>query len=393
MSAGDHPSSAAAGDGDLDSTDGNSSLLQLLLPIVENHRTILLGTVLAGLAGLTLTFVVPPTYTAATTFLPPQQQQSAAASALASLGAIGGLAGATSGLRTPADQFVSLLQSTTVQDRLVDKFQLMQVYAVDYRVDARLQLGKRVRVSVGKKDGLISVEVDDLLPTRAAAMANQHVDELRRLTAQLALTEAQQRRVFFEGQLKQTRDRLALAQSALQSSGFNASALRTEPKAAADGYAKLRAEATAADVRLQALRRGLTDSAPEVQQQLSALTSLRAHLAQLEGSAEPAAGPDYIGKYRDFKYQETLFDLFSRQYELARIDESKEGALIQVVDSASPPEKRSQPKRRVWAMVGAVSAALLLTFFVIVRALIRRSTGNPANAEQWALLRRAMRRG
>jgi len=369
--------------------DEGLSLLDLAVPLVEHWKLLIAGPLLAGLAALGIAFAIPPTFTARTTFMPPQQQQSAAAAALQSLGALAGLAGAAGNVKSPADQYVALMQSTTVADRLIDEFKLMQVYDKKFRVDAHAELKENVRITAGKKDGLISVEVDDEDPKRAADMANRHVDELRRLTGQLALTEAQQRRVFFETQLAQTRDRLTEAQQSLQASGFNAGAIKAEPKAAAEGYARLRAEVTAAEVRLQALRRSLADNTPEVQQQQAALGALRAQLARLEAASEGANGPDYIGRYREFKYQETLFDLFARQYELARLDESREGALIQVVDVAVPPEKKSKPKRALVAVATTLAALFVLAAFLIARHSWRLSAADPRNADRLARLRAA----
>ena len=196
--------------------DEGIDLLDLALPLAEHWKLLVLGPVVAGLMALGITFLIPKTYSSRTVFLPPQQQQSAAASAIAQLGALSGLVGSAAGLKSPADQYVALLQSTTVADRLIDEFKLMQVYDEEFRFKAREELAKNVRVSLGKKDGLITIEVDDKDPQRAADIANRHVDGLRRLTSQLALTEAQQRRVFFEAQLTQTRDRLTQAQQALQ---------------------------------------------------------------------------------------------------------------------------------------------------------------------------------
>ena len=195
-------------------------LLDLALPLVQNLKLLLLGPLLVGALALGVAFLLPKTYTAKTSFLPPQAQQSSAGAALAQLGALAGLAGGAGGPTTPADQYVALMQSETVLDRLIDRFKLMQVYDTEYRFEARTELGKRVRISVGKKDGLITVEADDRDPARAADLANAHVEELRRLAANLALTEAQVRRAFFEEQLKQTRDRLTKAQQDLQGSGF-----------------------------------------------------------------------------------------------------------------------------------------------------------------------------
>ena len=217
-----------------------------------------------------------PVYTARTSFLPPQQQQSGMASALASLGGLAGLAGAAGAIKSPADQYVALMQSVSATDRLIDQFELMKVYESKYRFEARRALEQNTRIAVGKKDGLISVEVDDENPQRAAEMANAYVEELRRMTSVLAVSEAQQRRMFFEKELKDARDQLEKAQQALQASGFNVGALRAEPRAAAESYARLKAEITAAEVRTQVLRGSLADSAPEVQRQLAQLSALRA---------------------------------------------------------------------------------------------------------------------
>jgi capsule polysaccharide export protein KpsE/RkpR len=343
------------------------SLFELAALLGQHLKLLVAGPLVAGVAALGITYLIAPTFTATTTFLPPQQQQSAAASVLASLGPLAGLAGAAGGIRTPADQYVALMQSVTVSDRIIEQFKLMQEYDEKYRMEARKELAKNVHIAVGKKDGLITVEVDDKSPQRAAAMANQYVEELRRMTGTIAVTEAQQRRVFFEHQLLQTKDKLTAAQLALQASGFSQGALKAEPKAAAEGYAKLRAEATAAEVRLQAMRGSLADDTPEVRQQQATLSALRSQLSRLEQATDVHGGPDYVGKYREFKYQETLFELFSRQYELARVDESREGALIQVVDVATPPERKSRPKRAITAVITTLATALLLAMALLVR--------------------------
>lgn len=320
----------------------------------------------AGL-GYAASFLVAPAYTSSTSMLPPQQQQSATASALASLGALAGLGGAQGGVKSAGDQYVALMQSNTVSDRMIEAFGLQQAYEARFLVDARQELARNVRFSVGRKDGMIVIEVDDTDPKRAANMANRYVDELRRLTGTLAVSEAQQRRAFFEQLLLTTKDKLIAAQLALQSSGFSQGALRAEPKAAADGYAKLRAEVMAAEVRLRGLRSSLADNTPEVRQQQVTLQSLQAELARTERAAPANEGPGYVALYREFKYQETLFDLFARQYELARVDESREGALIQVVDKASPAEKSSRPRRARMAAAGAALGALLAAAIVSVQ--------------------------
>ena len=326
----------------------------------------------AGVLALGITYLIAPTFTAVTTFMPPQQAQSGAASALAALGPLAGLAGGAIGTSNTGDRYVALMQSVTVSDRLIERFKLMEVYETKFRVDARKDLSKNVRISLGKKNGLINVEVDDTSPQRASDIANRYVDELRVVTAGLAVTEAQQRRVFFEQQLQQSRERLVQTQQALQASGFNPGALKAEPKAAADSYARLKAEVAAAEVRLQVTRGSLTDSAPEVRQQQATASALREQLARTEQAAPPAGGPDYISRYRDFKYQETLFDLYARQFELARADESREGALIQIVDSASAPERKSKPNRGSIAIMITLATAISLIAWVLIRHAMRR---------------------
>lgn len=262
----------------------------------------------AAFIALGVSFLIKPTFTARTSFLPPQQQQGAAAGAIASLGALAGL---SSGIRSTGDQYVAFATSRTVASGLLDRFDLKAVYEEKLAHDALIQLANNTRVVLGKKDGIISIEVDDHDPQRAADMANAYVDEVRKLTAGLTLTEAQQRRVFFEGQLKQVRARLDTALAALQSSGVPADSIKAEPKAAVEAVARLRAELTTAEVRLQMLSSSLADNTPEVRQQAAAVARLRSELVRA-GQAEQSPPGGYVGAYREFKYQEALFDLIAR---------------------------------------------------------------------------------
>lgn len=343
-------------------------------------RLIVGAFVAAALLGFAVAHLIPVWYTAKTVILPPQQQQSAAASAIAQLGALAGLAGGIASVKSPADQYVALMQSTTVSDRIIDQFSLQSVYKTDFRQQTRKQLKDVVRITVGKKDGMISVEVDDSDPQRAAAIANAYVDELRRMSNALAVSEAQQRRMFFEQQLAQTKERLAKAQNALEESGISQGALKVEPKTAAESYARLRAQATAAEVKLQTLRRMLAENTPEVMQQQAALAALREQVARAERQDDAKGGSDYIDKYREFKYQEALFDIFVKQFELAKVDESREGALIQVVDVAQPPELRSGPRRVRITAVAALVGLLAACAYVVGQGLRAGRDDWPASA-------------
>ena len=347
------------------------------------HLRMLIAMPLVVAAAATgASFLMSPIYTARTTFLPPQQSGGLAAATLAQLGPLAGLAGNVGGTKSSAEQYVALMQSVTISDRMVDKFGLLASYHERLRVDARAELAQRVRFTIGKKDGLISVNADDESASQAAAMANQYVEELRLLTSALAVTEAQQRRVFFENEWKQSRVRLELAQRELQQTAFDSSALNVEPKATAEAYARLRAEVTAAEIRLRYLRSVLADGANEIKQQQALYDSLRSQLLQAGGRRESLEGPaGYITKYREFKYQETLFELYARQFELARVDEIRDGGLIQVVDAATVPERKSKPRRAIIAGSAAIIAGLLLASGVLAQTAWRKRTnGKPSAA-------------
>jgi len=348
-------------------------LATLLAPVARRWRQMIAAGFLGGVLGYGGSFLMTPVYAGITTFLPPQQQQSSASAALASLGALGALAGGAAGVRSPAEQFVSLMQSNNAVDRIIGKFKLKEAYKLKFQDATRRKLAKSTSITVGKKDGIIAVEVFDPSPQRAADLANQYVVELQRMTGELALSEAQQRRVFFERQMQQAKTHLAVAQTDLQASGFTAGALNAEPRAAADAYARLRAQMAAEQIRLATLRSSLSDTAPQIVQQTATVDALAAQIAKLEKSdgAASASTPDYITKYREYKYQETLFELMARQYEVARVDESREGALVQVIDRAAPAEHREFPRRSRVALASAFAGGFLFALFTILRARAR----------------------
>ena len=376
----------------VDVADDEISLLDLLQTVVDNLRLLLVGPLAVGLLALGVSFIVTPTFTAKTQFLPPQQQQSAAASMLASLGSLGGLAGAAAGIKNPSDQYLAFMKSVSVQDALIDRFKLMERYNAKARVDARTTLTGSARIASGK-DGLISIEVDDKDPQFAADLANAHVEELHKLLGRLAVTEAQQRRVFFEKQLAQTKDNLVKAEQALKSTGVNSSALKSTPAAAVETVARLKAMISAQEVKLASMRGYLAESSPDFKLAMNELAAFRSQLAKAEEN-EPASTStsDYVARYRDYKYHETLFELFAKQYELARVDESREGAVIQVLDVAQPPERKSKPKKALIAIIATLATGFALLLWVFVRQALRNASNTPETAEKLQTLRTGWRR-
>ena len=373
-----------------DEDEDEINLLDLLQVVVENIRLLVVGPLAIGLAALGVAFVIPPTFTATTVIMPPQQQQSGAAMMLQSLGALGGLAGAATGLKNPNDQFVSMIKSDFVADELIARFGLLQRYDVDYKVDARKKLDKKSNISTGK-DGLITIEVDDKDPAIAAQMANAYVEAFSKLLNRLAITESQQRRLFFEKQVEDTTKKLNAAQAVLEASGVNVSALKTSPEASIKATAELQAQVVAQEVKLGSMRSYLAEAAPEFKLAQTELFALQAQFAKLQkNQASPKAkDADYIAKYRDFLYYSTLFEMFSKQYVLAKVDEAREGAILQVVDKAVPPELKSKPKRGLVAVLSTLASGFCLLLFVFILHSLRQAQTNSETAEKVALLKRS----
>jgi len=371
------------------------SLLDLLQTIVDNLRLLVLGPLAVGVIALGISFLIQPTYTAKTQFLPPQQQQSAAVSMLASLGSLGGLAGAVGGIKNPADQFIAYMKSVTLQDSLIDRFKLLDRYETKSKTDARLELSGSVRIASGK-DGLMSVEVDDKDPQFAADLANAHVEELAKLLSRLATTEAQQRRLFFEKQLILAKDKLIQSEIALKASGVSGSVLKSNPASAVAAVAGLQASVTAQEVKLGAMRGYLAESAPDFKLAMSELVNLRAQLAKQEKDSPSTGGKattegGYITKYREFKYHETLFELFSKQFELAKVDEAREGAVIQVLDAAQAPDTKAKPKKAMIAIIATLASGFALLLFVFVRKALANAGHVSESAKKMAQLKNSWR--
>lgn len=368
--------------------DDEISLLDLLQTLAENARLLIFGPLIVGLGALGLAFLITPTFTATTRIMTPQQQQSGAAAALAQLGA---LAGAAAGIKNPGEMYVGLLKSRSVADHLLDRFKLMDVYEAKYREDARKRLANTSQISAGK-DGLITIEVDDHDPKRAAAMANAYVDELSALNGRLALTEAQQRRQFFEKELTKAKANLVRAEIALGGVGVGENVLKFNPVALGEGLATLKAQVVAKEVQLSSMRGYLTENSPDFRQAQQELAALRAQLGKIEHNRPTGGNAEYINRYRDFKYNEVLFEQLAKQYELAKIDESREGTVIQVVDAAEPPERKSKPKKALIAILATLASGFVLLLFVFVRNALQNTQHDPESTAKLAAVRAGIAR-
>jgi uncharacterized protein involved in exopolysaccharide biosynthesis len=356
-------------------------LLDLLVVIAGNIRLLVLGPIAVALAALGVTFVVQPTFTATTRILQPQQHQSMAAMIESQLGVFAALAGLN--VRSPLETCVALLKSRTITDKIVDRFDLRKVYGRALRQDARRALASATRISFTRY-GLITIEVTDRDPRRAADLANTYVQELIGLTSAMSIAEAENRRAFFYEQRERSQQGLREAEAALARTGAGEGLLKLAPQVVVARIGRLQGEVTAQEIRIATMREYLTDASPEIRQANRELASLRAQVAQLRRDHPGAsgAGEAYVDRFRSFKYQEILFELLSTQFEIGRLDEAREGPLVQRVDAAVVPERRSGPRRALVAAAAAIASGLALLVFVVVRDAFRRtlSSGNPGDA-------------
>jgi len=387
------------------------SLLDLLTWLGEGKRLIAAVTVVAAVGALAFAFLQPNVYTARTSLLPPgSQQQSGSSAALAALGSLGGLAGGLAG-KTPDELYVSLLKSDSVQRALASKFDLFNRYKIENYETLRRVIPEYVRVSSDKKSGVILVEVDDKEPKFAADLANAHASEITNLLGRLAVSEAQQRRVFFDQQLKETKENLIKAEQALRGVQEKSGMIILDQQAEAiiKSVAELKAKILDREVRLKVLRTSTTAQNPDVLLLSSEVAALRSELARMEsasGAASsagsggidipigklPAASVDYVRALREVKFQETMLTSMLRQFEIAKLDEAKEGPALQQVDVALPPDRKSKPARAVIVMSTTLVALLGSCMFVIgqrYRALVREQ--DPKSAQAWARLALAWR--
>ncbi len=401
------PSFASPAAGPIVKEDDEISLLDLLIVLAERKSTILWVTASFAIVSFVVSLLLPVRYTATVTLLPPSQNSSLSTQLAAQFGALGPMAALASGggglFRNPNDMYVSMFKSRTVEDAMVRQFGLMQEYNKRYLSDARKKFEKLAVVDGSGKDGLIHISVEDHDPSRAADLANGYVDQFRNLSQHLAITEAGQRRMFFEQQLKQANQSLADAEESLRVTEQKTGLIQLDSQARAliESAAALRAQITAKEVQIQGM---LTYAAGENSQLVEAqqeLESLKVQLAKLGGTGDDPtgiivpkgqmtdAGVEYVRRLRDVKYYETVFDILARQFELAKLDEAKEGAVIQVVDPASVPDKRSFPKRSL-IVVGATLVGLIAGILLALwQAVFRRMKHSPDVSSKLTRLRRA----
>lgn len=400
--------------GDLSPPETEISLLDVLVLLAENKRFLLrfvLGT--AALAAV-VALILPVSYQGKVVLLPPSQSSSIGSSLLSqlggnmgSLGSLASLAGGSLGIKNPSDMYLSLLTSRTVEDAIIYRFDLMKEYREKYISDARKDLERHTTAVAGVKDGLIRLSVEDHDSKRAAELANAYVEEFRKLSASLAITEAARRRVFFEQQMQDAKANLTGAEEAMRKTQQSTGVLQIDSQARSliEAAAVLRAQVVAKQVQIQSMRSFAADDNPELilaRQQLSALETQLQHVAgsqtdtgsdiNLSKGRVTQAGLEYIRRYRDLKYNETVFELLAKELEIAKLDEAREGAIVQVVDAAVVPDKRSFPHRTLIVIACTAVAMIVGPFWVLFRSRLANSLKLPENRERIEAIRRSWKR-
>ena len=388
---------------------GEFSFLDLLVVLAARKRIICLSALSGFVLALGAALLRSPTFTAQASIMPPQRGESSASGLLgefSALASISGASGSLSSLKDPADLYIGILKSQSVEDSLIRQFDLMRLYRAKRMSQARKKLAANSKF-VNGKEGLISIAVEDHDPKRAAAMANAYVSELYDINNHLAITQASQRRLFFEQELAHEKDKLADAEVALKQTEESTGVIEPtgQTEVAIRQIAQVQAEITMDEVQLDALHTSSTDENPEVVRLNSSLEGLRAELRDLEGGTAgkggkrgpgdisiatanvPQLGLEYVRKERDVKYHQLLFDILARQYEAARLDEAKAAPIIQVVDPALVPDWKSGPSRAIWAIVGGFLGFLLGCGWILGSRTYRRIQTDPEQGSKFARLK------
>ncbi len=354
------------------------------LRLLWEHRRLLARVALYGLlTGTLVAFLIPARYDSTTRLMPPDNQSTsglaAAAAAMSGVGAgLGGVASDLLGLKSTSDIFVGILSSRTVQDELIQQFDLKKLYWDRRMEDTRRDLAQHTGISVDRKSQIISITVTDHDPKRAAAMAQAYVEELNRLVAELSTSSARRERMFLEERLKAVNQDLEVAEKEFSqfSSKNTAIDIKEQGKAMVEAAATLQGQYIAAQSELEGLKQTYTDNNVRVRSVRARIAELKRQLEKLGGKGEQASDPSgqqadylypsirklpllgvtYADLYRRTRVQEAVFETLTKEYELAKVQEAKEIPTVKVLDSPNIPDKKSFPPRLLIIFMGTVLA-------------------------------------
>lgn len=374
------------------------NLLEYLEVLARNWQMIAKVTAVAAVLAIVISLCLPNIYSATTRILPPQQDSSGLMGMLmGAAGGMGGMAADLLGKGTPADLYVGILSSEAVSDRIIDRFKLMDLYDQKYRVETYKALDKNVDIAAGKKDGIIVITVSDKDPKLAATMANAYVDELSRLLVKLNITGAGQNRSYLETRLAKARADLAAAEDALKA--FQAKnkivSVSDQAQASIGSIAQMKGQLAVQEVQLATLQRQFTENSQEVKTAKASIANLRGQIVRLEGQGSggaipgvgtiPELGQQYLRLMREFKIQEAIVELLTKQYEMAKLSEAKDVVSVQVIQAARVPDKKAKPKRAIIVLASTFAAGFMAVLYAFIREAATRMP--PEDRARWQKIR------
>lgn len=385
------------------------NLLDLLIALGQEKMTLIVLTILAAITGVIVSLVTPATYVARTTVMPSQQSSSAGAGvaglgAIAGLAGLGGIANISSGVKSSDELYMALMRSQSVQFALIEQFKLKERYSAKTAEEARQLLTQNVVIISDKKSGLIFVNALDGDAEFAAQLANAQVQELNVILSRLAVTEAQQKRSYFEEQIVKTQVKIPQLElefkEAQKSAGVEVASLLSD-------VAALPSQIASKELQMQVLSRFATSQNPEMRRLNGEIAALRSQLERYQLSKIQSKTAEQINDgssasgtkaksvqtatlaYNTLKIQEALLDGYVKQLELAKVDEAKEGPAVQIVDIAKAPEVRAKPERKKLVIAFTAIGFFIALVIALAKAFMRHVKSTPAGQTRWLELKRA----
>lgn len=369
-------------------SEGGFDFSTVFRALVSAWRVIVGASIGIGILSFGISLLLHNTYKATAIVMPPDRTTNALSMIGSSSGGAasipGGALAALSLNKSPADLYVALLGSPGLEDDVVQRFGLQSSYHSRYRSQARKDLEGNTQVTSDSKSGLISISVVDKDPDRAAQIVNGYIDALNRLSSRLAITDAQRRNLFFEQQVAETKEHLNLAEEALKETQQKGGLVEPtgDARALIEFEGQLRAQIASKTVELESLRVTLADDNPQIQTAQRELQGLQAQanaLSQKTGNSsfssrngQTEASLDYLRKLRDVRYYESLFQLLSQNLELAKLDEARQGNIVQTVESASPPDVKNGPHRSIFLIGGVFIGFFFSAAWILVRPAVAK---------------------
>lgn len=392
-----------------ENTDSEINLLDLLIALGQEKWTLIVVTFLAALIGVVISLTTPPSFVSRTSIMPSQQSVGgggglASLGGLAGLASIGALSNITSGIKSSDEMYIALMRSQSVQSAMVKQLNLKERYGVKNTEEARQVLTINVSVMTDKKSGLLIIDAQDKDPEFAAKLAKTQVDELNVILSRLAVTEAQQRRAYYDQQILKTQVKIPILESefkeAQKSSGLEVVSLLSEA-------GTLPGQIAAKELQIHVLSRFATTQNPDIKRLTLEVSALRAQMSRydLSKTGNTNGEPSRLGQalvntktnfvqkatqaYNTLKIQEALLDGYFKQLELAKLDEAKEGPSVQVVDEARVPEIRAKPERKKIVLAYSVTGLVIAILVAALRAFMRSIQSTPLGQQRWLQLKRA----